>query len=365
MKHDLPAVTSHFQLAGGFLSGQPYGSGHINDTYLVVCDGDGQPARYILQRVNHTVFKDVPALMENVRRTTGHIRGRLEADGARCIDRRVLTLVPTTDERDYLVDDNGLFWRMYRFIERARTYDVLENDLQAYQAAQAFGRFQSLLADLPPPRLHETIPGFHHTRGRFDAMLRARDADACGRADSARDLIAFALQREPMVDVLLDLQKQGEIPERITHNDTKLNNVMIDDETSEGVCVIDLDTVMPGLALYDFGDLIRTGTNRAAEDERDLSRVTVDPNRYEALLRGYLDASNGFLSPREKELLVFSGQLITFEIGLRFLTDYLAGDVYFKIHRDGHNLDRCRTQFKLLEALEACEPAMTRLVESL
>ena len=365
MKHDLGSVAPRFQFQGDFVSAQPYGSGHINDTYEVIFDRAGSRVRYILQRVNHTIFKDVPALMQNVVRTTRHIRSKLEAEGADAIDRRVLTVIKTTDGQDYYVDDHGLFWRAYLFVEQARTYDVIETDRQAFEAARAFGRFQDQLSDLPPPRLHETIPDFHHTRSRFDAMVRAMEADPGGRVDSARDLIDFARQREPLVDVLLDLTREGELPERITHNDTKVNNVMIDDETSEGVCVIDLDTVMPGLALYDFGDMVRTGTNTAAEDEKDLARVRVDHNRYEALVRGYLETAGAFLIPKEKDLLVFSGKLITFEIGLRFLTDYLSGDVYFKVHREGHNLDRCRTQFKLVEWLEACEPDMSRLVASL
>jgi Ser/Thr protein kinase RdoA (MazF antagonist) len=362
MQHDLSTVVPNFQIQGGFLSAQPYGSGHIHDTYEVVCDQAGTRVRYIAQRINHMVFKDVPALMENIARTTQHIRSKLEATDARSISRRVLTLVPATDGADYHQAPDGLFWRVYLFIEGARTYDILENDRQACAAAKAFGRFQGLLADLPLPRLHETIPNFHHTRSRFDALVQAVDANAAGRVDAAREAIAFALEREPMVDVLLDLHRRGELPERITHNDTKLNNVMIDDETCEGVCVIDLDTVMPGLALYDFGDMIRTGTNTAAEDERDLSKVSVNRGTYAALTQGYLESAGDFLTPKEIELLPFSGKLISFEIGLRFLTDYLSGDVYFKVHREGHNLDRCRTQFKLVSTLEEQEDALNQLV---
>lgn len=364
IKHNLAHVVPYFQLQGDFVSAQPYGSGHIHDTYEVVYDQAGTRVRYIAQRINHVVFKDVPVLMENIVRTTQHIRGKLETADTPFIGRRVLTLVPTVDGTDYCQDADGLFWRIYLFIEGARTFDILENNRQAYEAAKAFGQFQSLLADLPLPRLHETIPDFHHTRARFDALIRAIDADAEGRVDSARTDIDFVLQREAMVDVLLDLLRDGELPERITHNDTKLNNVMIDDETSEGVCVIDLDTVMPGSALYDFGDMIRTGTNTGAEDERDLSKISVNLDIYQALVQGYLESAGGFLTPKEKELLPFSGKLISFEIGIRFLTDYLAGDVYFKVHREGHNLDRCRTQFKLVESLDAEASAIDQLVKS-
>lgn len=364
-QHDVARAASRFQLQGKLVSAQPYGSGHINDTYEVVIDQAGTRVRYILQRINHTIFQDVPALMENVARTTRHVRSRLEAEGVGELDRRVLTLVPTLEGDSYHQDEDGLFWRTYVFIEQARTYDVIEDDTLAYEAAKAFGRFQRLLADLPQPRLHETIPNFHHTRSRFDALVDAVQADTCNRAASARGEIDFVLGREGLVDVLLDLHRQGELPERTTHNDTKLNNVMIDDETSEGVCVIDLDTVMPGLSLYDLGDMIRTGTNTAAEDERDLSKVTVSRNRYRALVKGYLDATGDVLTGREKDLLVFSGKLITLEIGIRFLTDFLAGDVYFKVHRDGHSLDRCRTQFKLVKDTESQEEDLQQWVRSL
>lgn len=318
--------------------------------------------RYIFQRINSDVFRDVPALMDNITRTICHVRGKLEAEGVKDISRRTLTLVPTMDNRQYLVDETGCYWRAYIFIERARTYDVIQNSRQAFEAAKAFGRFQRYLTDLPAPRLNETIPAFHQTRSRFDAFANALDADCCNRADKARDEIAFALQREAMVDVLVDLQAEGELPERVTHNDTKLNNVMIDDDTSEGVCVIDLDTVMPGLALYDFGDMVRTATNTGAEDEIQLSRICCDLDIFDAIVSGYLLSVGDTLQTGEIELLAFSGRLITFETGLRFLTDYLSGDTYFKTHREGHNLDRCRTQFKLVSDMEAKEVEMVARV---
>jgi aminoglycoside phosphotransferase (APT) family kinase protein len=302
--------------------------------------------------------------MENIARTTRHLRARLEAEGVRDIGRRALTLVPAREGGAYHRDDEGNYWRAYIFVENATTCDIVRDPKQAREAARAFGRFLALLADLPPPRLHETIPDFHHTRSRFDALVKAVNADAHARADSARDLIGFALQREPMVNVLLDLQANGELPERITHNDTKVNNVLMDDETSEGLCVIDLDTVMPGLALYDFGDLVRSATNTAAEDERDLSRVSSNPDLFRALVEGYLSSARDLLTPAEIEHLPFSGKLMTFEVGLRFLADYLSGDVYFKTHRKGQNLDRCRAQFKLVRSIEEQEAAMMRMVRS-
>ena len=234
---------------------------------------------------------------------------------------------------------------------------------QAAEAARAFGEFQRLLLDLPGARLRETIPGFHDTRRRFEDFRRAITNDSRRRAAEARSEIAFALTREALAGVLLDLHARGEIPERITHNDTKLNNVMLDDATHEAVCVIDLDTVMPGLALYDFGDMVRSATNAAAEDERDLAKVAMRMPIYEALVSGYLAAAGGFLNAAERAHLAFAGKLVTFEIGLRFLTDFLEGDVYFKTHRPGHNLDRARNQFALVRSIEAQESAMQAAAE--
>jgi aminoglycoside phosphotransferase (APT) family kinase protein len=297
--------------------------------------------------------------MENIERVTAHLAARLNGNPDRA--RRVLQLIPARDGRRWAMNAEIGCWRAYRFIERARTYDAVESVEQAFQAGQAFGRFQQLLADLPAPRLHDTIPDFHHTPKRFAAFERAVAADTAGRARDARAEIDFAFAHRPMAGVLLD----AGLPERVTHNDTKFNNVMLDDLSGEGICVIDLDTVMPGLALYDFGDMVRTTTSPAMEDERDLSKVTMQFPMFEALTRGYLSAAGGFLTNAEKELLVFSGKLITFEIGIRFLTDHLAGDTYFKVHREGHNLDRCRTQFKLVESIEQQEDRMNRLVSEL
>ena len=261
-------------------------------------------------------------------------------------------------------DEAGNYWRCYLFIEKARSYDQIESAQQAFQAAKAFGAFQGLLADLPAPRLLDTIPDFHHTRRRFDALLAATQADACNRAAGVKREIQFCLEREEIVDVLLTLQARGLIPERVTHNDTKLNNVMIDDATGEGICVIDLDTVMPGLGLYDFGDLCRSGTRPTVEDERDLSKVEMRQDLFEALVRGYLASAKDVLNATEKDYLSFSAKLITFEIGIRFLTDYLQGDRYFKTRREGHNADRTRVQFKMVESFERHEEAMHRVVQA-
>jgi aminoglycoside phosphotransferase (APT) family kinase protein len=275
--------------------------------------------------------------------------------------RRVLRLIPARDGRAWYVDEEGNHWRAYHFIENARSYDAVESTEQAFQAARAFGRFQQLLASLPAPRLHDTIPDFHHAPKRFKTFEDAIEADVATRAVLAKPEIEFALARQSITGILLE----ANLPERVTHNDTKFNNVMLDDATGEGICVIDLDTVMPGLAPYDFGDMVRTTTSPAMEDERDLSKVTMQFPMFEALVRGYLSTAGGFLTKAEKDLLAFSGKLITLELGIRFLTDYLAGDTYFKVHRQGHNLERCRTQFKLIESIEQQEEKMGRLVESL
>ena len=366
MRQTLPpdrieAAARAFPLAGRFRSASPYGSGHINDTFVLEHDQAGRGVRTILQRINHHIFRQVPELMDNIRRVTAHVGRHVLASGD--ATRRALTLVPAQDGLPYHRDGEGDFWRCYHFIEGARTHDVIESPLQAAEGARAFGEFQQLLVDLPGGRLHETIPFFHDTRRRFDALQRAVAADAHNRAAAAREAIAFAGGREALVDVLLGLQARGEIPERITHNDTKLNNVMLDDATQAGVCVVDLDTVMPGLALYDFGDMVRSATNSAAEDEADPARVESRLPIFAALVDGYLGAAGAFLNPAEVAHLAFAGRLITFEIGLRFLTDFLEGDVYFKTSRPAHNLDRARNQFALVASLERQQAAMEAIVQ--
>ncbi|HXF10563.1 MAG TPA: aminoglycoside phosphotransferase family protein, partial [Desulfuromonadaceae bacterium] len=323
LKHDVRAVVRHFRIAGEFVAAEPYGSGHINDTYCVTIEQGGTRVRYLLQRINHNIFKNPVALMENIERVTAHIGKKMA--GTRDFSRRVLTVLLARDGRPFHRDDQGNFWRAYIFIEKARTYDAVESTAQAFEAAKAFGNFQKCLADLPAPRLHETIPDFHHTPKRFAALEKAIKADVANRAIVAKAEIEFALKYKSIAGALLD----ANLPERVTHNDTKFNNVMLDDATGEGVCVIDLDTVMPGLVLYDFGDMMRTTTSPAKEDERDLSKVKMQFDMFEALLRGYLETAD-FLVPAEKRLLPFSGKLITFEVGIRFLADFLSGDTYFK-----------------------------------
>jgi hypothetical protein len=353
------AIVRQFQIPGECVSAVPFGNGHINDTYRVVCLAKGREHRAILQRINTRIFQNPEALMANIERVTSH----LAAQVAHLPDahRRVTRLIPTCDGQGWLRDPEGGCWRAYSFIEGAASHDNVTCPAQAFQAARAFGQFQGHLATLPAPRLFDTIPDFHHTPKRFAALEAAIQADGSNRAHGVRAEIEFALARKSIAGRLLN----AGLPERVTHNDTKLNNVLIDEASGEGLCVVDLDTVMPGLALYDFGDMVRTSTSPAAEDEPDLRKVQMLFPLFEALVRGYLETAGGFLTRGEKAQLAFSGQLITFEIGIRFLTDYLNGDTYFKIHHPGHNLDRCRTQFTLVERIEEQEEAMNRLVESL
>ena len=361
-EHD---IFKQFQIYGELLRTEVCKIGHINRTYSVTYDQGGTKVRYIHQKINQTVFRDPVALMHNMVRVTDHLRHKLEQAGATQITRRCLTLVPARNGAAFYQDADGEYWRTFLFVEGVKSYEAVETIQQAYQSANAFGMFQNLLVDLPGERLVDTIPDFHNSRKRFNALVAAVDKDVVQRAQSARKEIAFALAHEKMVDVILDAMARKEIPERITHNDTKFNNVMLDVTTGDAMCVVDLDTVMPGCALYDFGDMVRTTTSPTLEDERDLSKVGLRMPLFEKLAEGYLSSAGGFLNDTEKSLIAFSGKLITFTIGLRFLTDYLSGDTYFRIQREGHNLDRCRTQFKLVESIETQEEEMQRFVNSL
>lgn len=349
----LCGVAAQFQLRGPLVAAQPWGSGHINDTYRLTVEQGGCPIHYILQRVNQRVFPKVDQLMSNIQRVTAHLGAKLAAKPDADPGRGTLTLIPANDGKAYWQNpENGDCWRVYVFIEKAQTYDAVTNPSQAYEAARTFALFQCELADLPAPQLYETIVGFHDTPKRFERFKEVLKADALGRAAQCRKEIDFVLAHEHLCHLAVDRLADGSLPCRVTHNDTKINNVMLDDATGKGICVIDLDTVMPGTVLYDFGDEIRTTTATAAEDEQDLSKVNFDLSLYKALEEGYLSGAAGFLTAEEKRLLPYSGQLLTFETGMRFLTDLLEGDVYFKVHRPGHNLDRCRTQFELVAQME-------------
>ncbi|MDR0499536.1 MAG: aminoglycoside phosphotransferase family protein [Holophagales bacterium] len=358
-------VSKKFNISGDFISAEPYGNGHINDTFALVFNQGGTIVRYIMQRINGNIFKNQAELMENIVNVTKHLREKAEERGVKDVSKRVLTLVQTPNGEYSAYDQDGSVWRCYIFIEASRSCDIIETQNQAFEAAKAFGAFQRDLMDYNGPRLFETIPMFHHTRNRFATLQKAIQEDIKNRAASVKNEINFALSHENLVNSLLTLQEKGVIPERITHNDTKLNNVLLDNKTDEGICVLDLDTVMPGLSLYDFGDMVRTATNPAAEDELDLSKVVVQVPMFEAIAKGYLEGTAGTLLPVERDNLVTSGKLLTFECGIRFLTDYLQGDTYFKIKREAHNLDRCRTQFALVKSLEEHEERLMGFVSTL
>jgi hypothetical protein len=364
-EQQLQDISKKFQIYGEILHAEACKIGHINETYTATYDQGGTRVRYIHQKINQHVFRNPEAVMENLVRVTTHLRDKLAMEHPRDLTRRALVVVPTRQGQSFYRNGSGDVWRTFVFIEGVQTYEAVQSPAQAFEAGQAFGLFQRLLSDLGGERLHETIPNFHNTRLRFGALQKAIEEDHCNRAQLARPEIAFALRQEPIVDVLLNALARGEVPERATHNDTKFNNVMLDVVTGKAMCVVDLDTVMPGLVHYDFGDMVRTATSPTVEDELDLSKVEMQMPMFEGLARGYLDGAGSFLTRAERSYLAFSGKLITFTIGIRFLTDFLNGDTYFRVHRPNHNLDRCRTQFKLVESIGQQEETMQAFVDGL
>jgi len=358
-------MSRQFSIYGDLLHAEPCKIGHINETYIATYNQGGIQVRYVHQRLNTNVFKKPDAVMSNFVRVTSHQRRKLVQTGARDASRRTLTVVPTRDGRAYYQNGDGECWRTLVFVEGVRTFEAVETPNQAFEAGRAFGEFQHLLVDLPGKRLAETIPNFHNTRKRFESLQTAIGEDRANRAQEARREIEFALAQEGIVDVILNGLAKKTIPERITHNDTKFNNVMLDVVTGKAMCVVDLDTVMPGSALYDFGDMVRTTTSPTLEDELDLANVQMRMPMFKALTRGYLESAGAFLTKGERALIAFSGKLITFTIGIRFLTDYLAGDNYFRDHRPHHNLDRARTQFKLVQSIAKQEDAMQKFADSI
>lgn len=344
------AILARFPLDGSPVSCERYGCGHINVTYLVVTETGH---RYILQKINDRIFKNVPALMENIAGVTSYLRQQ-QAD-----PNRVLTLVNTKSGSAYLEHEG--FWRIYEFVENSICLQQPETADDFYQSAVAFGQFQQQLKDYPAATLYEIIPNFHNTVDRYRIFHETLAADPMGRAASVQSEIDFLLAREQEAGTLVNLLQEGKLPLRVTHNDTKLNNVMLSADTHEPLCVIDLDTVMPGLSAYDFGDSIRFGAATAAEDEKDLSKMEMSLDLFRTYTRGFLKACPG-LTELEKQMLPMGAKLMTLEVGLRFLTDYIDGDKYFAVHREGHNLDRCRTQLKLVADMEAKWAAMEQII---
>ncbi len=348
------SVLSRFALAGAPVSVAPYGSGHINGTQLVVCS-DG--SRYVLQQINTAVFHEPVPLMRNIELVTAHLRKKTDDP------RGVLTLVPTLEGTSYTVR-NGEYWRVYELVPDSVCFEQADEAL-FYESAVAFGRFQNQLSDFPAEELAETIPHFHDTPARFAAFRQAVESDAAGRVRDVLQEIGFALSYESFAHTLADLQSSGDLPLRVTHNDTKINNVLFDAQTKKALCVIDLDTVMPGLSVHDFGDAIRFGASTASEDEQNLELVHFDLNLYETYLRGYLSTCGESLTKTETEMLPVGAMMMTLECGTRFLADHIAGDVYFHVSREGQNLDRARTQFKLLKEMGARRNEMQSLVSSI
>lgn len=355
-------MDGRFQVVGKILELTPFGNGHINDTFRVTCgEEEGKQRRYILQRIDETVFHNPSELMENIVNLTEYLK-KIIAEAGGDPERETLTVIRTKDGESYYTDIDGNKWRMYLFIEDAFCLEAVEKAEDFYNSAWAFGNFQYMLRDYPADTLHETIRNFHNTVSRFADFQKAVQEDVCGRKKDAEPEIAFVLEREADCHVICDALENGKVPLRVTHNDTKLNNIMMDNRTGKGICVIDLDTVMPGSALYDYGDSIRFGANTGAEDERNLDLVSCDLNLFDIYTKGFIEGCKGSLTSEEIRLMPMAAKIITLECGMRFLTDYLQNDVYFKIHRDGHNLDRARTQFKLVADMENKWEQMNEIV---
>jgi hypothetical protein len=357
-------ISARFAVAGALLGVEPQRGGHIHDSYLLSYEESGGTKRYLLQRINNVVFPEPDKVMENIGRVTEHIRGALSRNGVADIDRRTLALIPTVSGESWWHDEDG-DWRMYRFIEGVETFETAQDADQAYQAGAAFGCFQRLLADFPPPRLHDTIPDFHDTPRRYEALEQAIRTDRCGRVAGVHDEITLARSHRSWAGMLMEGRHRGELPERVVHNDAKISNVLFEAAGGKALCVVDLDLVMPGVAPFDFGDMVRSMTSSGAEDEADLSKVDFQWPLFEGLARGYMDEARAFLTEAERIHLVLAGKLITLEQGVRFLTDFLDDDRYYRTERPEHNLDRCRTQFRLVELMSNHEQEMNHLVDSL
>lgn len=359
-------VVKHFSFKGDYVSHKIFGSGHINTTYLVEYrKNDGSIQKYILQKINKTIFKNMDALMQNIFSVTSFLRSKIKECGGDS-DRETLHFIRTVDDKQYYSSPDGNYYRAYIFVSDSVSHDAAADAEMFGKSGIAFGRFQKLLSDFPADTLSETIPNFHNTFWRYEnEFLPALKLNSSNRADSVLDLIEFVNARRDDMPVLIDLMNKGDIPLRVTHNDTKLNNVMFDADTQDAICVIDLDTVMPGLAHYDFGDSIRFGANTAEEDEKELNKVSLDLDYFEAYAKGFLSQAGDSLNKCEIEHLAFSAKMMTFECGMRFLTDYLNGDVYFKTAYPEHNLVRAKNQFKLVSDMENKMDKMNSIIQSI
>ena len=352
-------VVSNFTVEGKVVDYIPFGNGHINDTRLVTMDNGVQ---YVLQRINKNVFKRPDLLMENYVGVTKFIRKKIEEMGGDPL-REVLNAIPTKDGKPYTIDEEGQYWRLLVYVTESMSYDQVEKPEQFYDSAVSFGDFQYMLRDYPAETLHETIVNFHNTPDRYRQLMEAIEGDAKGRLAEVTAEVEFAKVRREFANTLENAHKEGRLPLRVTHNDTKLNNILFDINTGKTLCVVDLDTIMPGYSVNDFGDSIRFGATTALEDETDLSKVNFDISLYELYVKGFIEGAKGGLTEGELEMLPIGAIMMTFECGMRFLADYLNGDTYFRVHRPSHNLDRCRNQFKLVSDMESRLDEMKAIVK--
>lgn len=363
MGYNLKEIFELFVADGTFLNGEPYGSGHIHDTFRIeTVEKDKDD--YILQRLNNNIFKNIPELQQNIERVTVHLRNKLRTIPGSDIKRECLSLITSRDGKSWIIDGEGNYWRMYIFISNHHSYNLVDSPDKAFEGGKAIGRFQAMLSDMPGGPLFETIPWFHNIEKRLQTFnIKIRENPA-GRVKSVAEEIDQIHKRAEEMKIILKLGNEGKIPLRITHNDTKFNNILLD-ENDKALCVIDLDTVMPGYVHYDFGDSIRTAANTASEDENDLSRIRMDINLFKAYSEGYLSETVETLNDVEKEFLAFAPRLITYTIALRFLTDFIDGDHYFKIHHELHNLQRARAQLQLVKSMEGQYEDMKRIIRKL
>jgi len=358
MERNIKKIVSNFRITGDFVDFEKVTTGHINDSYYIKTNSTDHPG-YFLQWINNYIFKDIDGLMDNITAVTRHLAEKLVANPELAF--KVLEIIPTLQGDKYYLQAEGQFWRLYKFIDNSHGYDVVENTDIAYEGGKAFGIFMSLLADLPANRLSETIPDFHNMEKRLGTFYNSLKANPVDRAKDIPAEIEFVKTRAEQMLAIPALIKSGKLPMRITHNDTKFNNILFDAD-NHAMCIVDLDTVMPGSVLFDFGDAIRTGANTAAEDEKDLSKVDINLPIYEAYTKGFIKSTRNSLTEVEIDNLAFSARFMTFIIGLRFLTDFLDGDPYFRTHYPEHNLVRARVQFRLVEQMELNADKMRDIV---
>jgi hypothetical protein len=351
-------IVSGFRIQSKMVSARPFGSGHINDTYKVTTSTG---SNYLLQKINHFVFKDVPGLMNNLVNVTNHLKAKLKTLPGSNPEKEVLTLIEANDDRYFVKDASGNYWRLFKFLNNTKSYDQVLTEKQAFEGGKAFGRFQALLADLDTNFIIDTIPDFHNIESRLANLDKAIAADAAHRLNKVSHEIEFVNQRRPGMSSILELGRSGQLPERIIHNDTKFNNVLLDDH-DRAQCVIDLDTVMPGYVAYDFGDAIRTIINNAPEDEPELKLINLNIPLFTAYTKGYMRQAEGFLTEAEVNSLIDGVLLLPYMQGVRFLTDYLNGDIYFKIHSPRHNLQRAQAQFQLVRKLEDAKETLNNII---